>query len=247
MPEFWQFPTVSLGIGADHLDLPGAVHEVPSGPRASPKPTGARCGYSLGDGEMDEPESMGAIGLAGREQLDNLIWVVNCNLQRLDGPVRGNGKIIQELESGFRGAGWNVIKVDLGIALGSAAGRRHRRPAGPSDGGVCRRRVPDVQVARRRLRARALLRPGPGAARARRAHVRRGDLAAQPRRPRPAEGIRRVPRGGQPRGPADRDPRQDDQGLRDGRLGRGSDDHPPGQEDDRGRAAASSATASSCR
>ena len=84
----------------------------------------------LGDGEMDEPESMGAIGLAGREQLDNLIWVVNCNLQRLDGPVRGNGKIIQELESDFRGAGWNVIKVDLGIALGSAAGRRHRRRAG---------------------------------------------------------------------------------------------------------------------
>ena len=68
----------------------------------------------LGDGEMDEPESMGAIGLAGREQLDNLIWVVNCNLQRLDGPVRGNGKIIQELESDFRGAGWNVIKVIWG-------------------------------------------------------------------------------------------------------------------------------------
>jgi pyruvate dehydrogenase E1 component len=70
----------------------------------------------LGDGEMDEPESMGAIGLAGREQLDNLIFVVNCNLQRLDGPVRGNGKIIQELESDFRGAGWNVIKVIWGSA-----------------------------------------------------------------------------------------------------------------------------------
>ena len=68
----------------------------------------------LGDGEMDEPESMGATALAGREQLDNLIWVVNCNLQRLDGPVRGNGKIIQELESDFRGAGWNVIKVVWG-------------------------------------------------------------------------------------------------------------------------------------
>ena len=68
----------------------------------------------LGDGEMDEPESMGSIGLAGREHLDNLIWVVNCNLQRLDGPVRGNGKIIQELESDFRGAGWNVIKVIWG-------------------------------------------------------------------------------------------------------------------------------------
>ncbi|MCP5877041.1 pyruvate dehydrogenase (acetyl-transferring), homodimeric type, partial [Klebsiella pneumoniae] len=68
----------------------------------------------LGDGEMDEPESLGAISLAGREKLDNLIWVVNCNLQRLDGPVRGNGKIIQELESIFRGAGWRVIKVVWG-------------------------------------------------------------------------------------------------------------------------------------
>ena len=83
----------------------------------------------LGDGEMDEPESMGATALAGREQLDNLIWVVNCNLQRLDGPVRGNGKIIQELESDFRGAGWNVIKVVWGSALGSAAGGRRRRRA----------------------------------------------------------------------------------------------------------------------
>ena len=75
----------------------------------------------LGDGEMDEPESLGAIGVAAREELDNLTFVVNCNLQRLDGPVRGNGKIIQELESHFRGAGWNVIKVDLGPRVGRAA------------------------------------------------------------------------------------------------------------------------------
>ncbi len=136
---------------------------------------------------------------------------------------------------------------DLGLALGPAARRRRRRPAGQGDGGVRRRRVPDVQVARRRLRARALLRPRPGPARARRAHVRRRDLAAEPRRARPAEGLRGLPRGGPPRGPADRDPGQDDQGLRDGRLGRGPDDHPPGQEDDRGRAAGRSATASSCR
>ena len=74
-----------------------------------------------GDGEMDEPESLGAISLAGREKLDNLIFVINCNLQRLDGPVRGNGKIIQELEGDFRGAGWNVIKVRLGLGLGRAA------------------------------------------------------------------------------------------------------------------------------
>ena len=84
----------------------------------------------LGDGEMDEPEAMGAITLASREKLDNLIFVINCNLQRLDGPVRGNGNIIQELEAAFRGAGWNVIKVDLGQRLGSPAGPRYRRPAG---------------------------------------------------------------------------------------------------------------------
>ena len=75
----------------------------------------------MGDGEMDEPESLGAISLAVREQLDNLVFVINCNLQRLDGPVRGNGKIIQELEAQFRGAGWNVIKVHLGLGLGHAA------------------------------------------------------------------------------------------------------------------------------
>jgi pyruvate dehydrogenase E1 component len=78
---------------------------------ASPILSRARSGRSLGDGETDEPESLGAISLTGREQLDNLIFVINCNLQRLDGPVRGNGKIIQELEGLFRGAGWNVIKV----------------------------------------------------------------------------------------------------------------------------------------
>ncbi len=96
-----------------HGDLPGAVHEVPAGPRAA----GPERPQGLGlprDGETDEPESLGAISLAGRERLDNLVFVINCNLQRLDGPVRGNGKIIQELESIFHGAGWNVIKVIWG-------------------------------------------------------------------------------------------------------------------------------------
>jgi pyruvate dehydrogenase E1 component len=113
MPDFWQFPTVSLGIGpitsiyqARFMKYMQARGMADTDPR--------KVWAFLGDGEMDEPESMGAIGLAGREQLDNLIWVVNCNLQRLDGPVRGNGKIIQELESDFRGAGWNVIKVIWG-------------------------------------------------------------------------------------------------------------------------------------
>jgi pyruvate dehydrogenase E1 component len=113
MPDFWQFPTVSLGIGpitsiyqARFMKYMQARGMADTAPR--------KVWAFLGDGEMDEPESMGSIGLAGREHLDNLIWVVNCNLQRLDGPVRGNGKIIQELESDFRGAGWNVIKVVWG-------------------------------------------------------------------------------------------------------------------------------------
>ncbi len=113
MPDFWQFPTVSLGIGAIT-----SIYQARFMKYLSHRPitdtTGRKVWAFLGDGEMDEPETMGAIGLAGREQLDNLIWVDNCNLQRLDGPVRGNGKIIQELESDFRGAGWNVIKVIWG-------------------------------------------------------------------------------------------------------------------------------------
>ncbi|MDE0036897.1 MAG: pyruvate dehydrogenase (acetyl-transferring), homodimeric type [Gammaproteobacteria bacterium] len=113
MPDYWQFPTVSMGLGPiqaiyqahimKYLDSRGLI------------PMGERKVWAfLGDGECDEPESLGALGLAGREKLDNLIFVVNCNLQRLDGPVRGNGKIIQELEGAFRGAGWNVIKVVWG-------------------------------------------------------------------------------------------------------------------------------------
>jgi pyruvate dehydrogenase E1 component len=113
MSSFWQFPTVSMGLTSllaiyqarflKYLESRGLIEA-----------TGRKVWAFMGDGEMDEPESLGAISLAAREQLDNLIIVVNCNLQRLDGPVRGNGKIIQELESDFRGAGWNVIKVVWG-------------------------------------------------------------------------------------------------------------------------------------
>ncbi|MCZ6887862.1 MAG: pyruvate dehydrogenase (acetyl-transferring), homodimeric type, partial [Gammaproteobacteria bacterium] len=113
MPDYWQFPTVSMGLGPiqaiyqahimKYLDSRGLME------------MGDRKVWAfLGDGECDEPESLGVLSLAGREKLDNLIFVVNCNLQRLDGPVRGNGKIIQELEGGFRGSGWNVIKVVWG-------------------------------------------------------------------------------------------------------------------------------------
>ena len=113
MPNFWQFPTVSMGLGP-MLAIYQARFMKYLINRGLIKDEGRKVWAFLGDGEMDEPESLGAIGLAAREKLDNLIFVINCNLQRLDGPVRGNGKIIQELEGIFRGAGWNVIKVIWG-------------------------------------------------------------------------------------------------------------------------------------
>jgi pyruvate dehydrogenase E1 component len=113
MPEFWQFPTVSMGLGP-LTSLYQARFNRYLEHRGLIQPTDAKVWAFLGDGEMDEPESLGSISLAAREGLDNLIFVVNCNLQRLDGPVRGNGKIIQELEAVFRGAGWRVIKVIWG-------------------------------------------------------------------------------------------------------------------------------------
>jgi pyruvate dehydrogenase E1 component len=136
MPDYWQFPTVSMGLGPlqaiyqahvmKYLDSRGLVE------------MGDRKVWAfLGDGECDEPESLGALSLAGREKLDNLIFVVNCNLQRLDGPVRGNGKIIQELEGYFRGAGWNVIKVVWG---------RHWDPLFANDGKGLMQRAMDATV-----------------------------------------------------------------------------------------------------
>src|SRR5215475_7866506 len=113
MPEFWQFPTVSMGLGPLMAIYQARFLKYLHG-RGIADTAARKVWAFMGDGEMDEPESLGAVSLAGREKLDNLIWVVNCNLQRLDGPVRGNGKIIQELESDFRGAGWNVIKVVWG-------------------------------------------------------------------------------------------------------------------------------------
>jgi len=113
MPDFWEFPTVSMGLGA-LTSIYQARFNKYLRDRGLKDTSNSRVWAFLGDGEMDEPESMGAITLAARETLDNLIWVINCNLQRLDGPVRGNGNIIQELEAAFTGAGWNVIKVIWG-------------------------------------------------------------------------------------------------------------------------------------
>ena len=113
MPDFWQFPTVSMGLGP-LMAIYQARFLKYLHARGIANTENRKVWVFCGDGEMDEPESMGAIGMAARERLDNLVMVVNCNLQRLDGPVRGNGKIIQELEADFRGAGWNVVKVIWG-------------------------------------------------------------------------------------------------------------------------------------
>jgi pyruvate dehydrogenase E1 component len=113
MPEYWQFPTVSMGLGPIMGIYQAHIMRYMSARGLVPR-NDRKVWVFCGDGEMDEPESKGAIALAGREELENLIFVINCNLQRLDGPVRGNGKIIQELEGSFRGAGWNVIKVVWG-------------------------------------------------------------------------------------------------------------------------------------
>ncbi|NNF50808.1 MAG: pyruvate dehydrogenase (acetyl-transferring), homodimeric type, partial [Gammaproteobacteria bacterium] len=110
MPDFWQFPTVSMGLGP-MMAIYQARFQRYMEHREMVPPSDRKVWCFLGDGEMDEPESLGAITLPVRERLDNLVFVINCNLQRLDGPVRGNGKIIQELEATFQGAGWNVVKV----------------------------------------------------------------------------------------------------------------------------------------
>ncbi|MFZ0885340.1 MAG: pyruvate dehydrogenase (acetyl-transferring), homodimeric type [Candidatus Acidiferrales bacterium] len=122
MPDFWEFPTVSMGL-SPLMAIYQARYNRYLEDRGLKPVTDAKVWAFLGDGETDEPESLGAITLAAREKLDNLIFVVNCNLQRLDGPVRGNGQIIQELESAFRGAGWNVIKVLWGTEWDSILDR----------------------------------------------------------------------------------------------------------------------------
>src|SRR3990167_5184257 len=113
MPDFWQFPTVSMGLGPIMSLYQARFNRYLTARGLLPE-NNTKVWCFVGDGEIDEPETLGALTLGSRENLDNLIWVVNCNLQRLDGPVRGNGKVIQELEGAFRGAGWKTIKVIWG-------------------------------------------------------------------------------------------------------------------------------------
>ena len=219
MPDFWQFPTVSMGLGPIQAIYQARFLKYLHA-RGLANTEGRKVWAFIGDGETDEPETLGAIGMASREKLDNLIFVINCNLQRLDGPVHGNGKIIQDLEGEFRGAGWNVIKLVWGSYWDPLLARDKEGILLPRHGGDGRRRVPELQGERRRVRAQALLRQASEAARDGVASHRRGHLAAEPRRPRPVQDLRRLPPRGEPQGPADGDPRQDHQGLRHGRASR---------------------------
>ena len=143
MPDFWQFATVSMGLGPLQAVYQARfmkyLHD-----RGIADTSGRKVWVFVGDGEIDEPETLAGLGIAARERLDNLIFVVNCNLQRLDGPVRGNGKIIQEFEGIFRGAGWNVIKVIWGRRWDPLLGARRDRDARALDGRDARRRLPDA-------------------------------------------------------------------------------------------------------
>jgi pyruvate dehydrogenase E1 component len=195
MPDFWQFPTVSMGLGPLCAIYSGALHEVPGQPRLidAAKAEQRKVWAFLGDGETDEVESLGAIGMAGREKLDNLVFVINCNLQRLDGPVRGNGKIIQELEAEFRGAGWNVIKLIWGTHWDALFARDKKGILKKRMMELVRRRVSDLQGQERRLRARALLQHARAARAGGRLDRRRG-VEPQPRRPRPVQDLHRLQR-----------------------------------------------------
>ena len=232
MPDFWEFPTVSMGLGPLAAIYQARFNRYLQH-RGIKDTSNNRVWAFLGDGETDEPEALGSLSIAAREGLDNLTFVVNCNLQRLDGPVRGNGKIIQELESVFRGAGWNVIKVIWArewdeLLAHDVDGVLVDKMNETLDG-----EYQKYSVETRRLHPRALLRTRPAAAGDGRAPVRRRHPAPAPRRPRLPQGLRRLRRGDHAEGPADGDPGQDGQGLDAGHRRRGAQHHPPGQEADR--------------
>ena len=203
---------------------------------ASRTPAPAASGRSSATARPTSRRPLGSLSIAAREGLDNLTFVVNCNLQRLDGPVRGNGKIIQELEAVFRGAGWNVIKVIWGREWDELLARDIDGVLVHRMGEVLDGESQKFSVESGRLHPRALLRRRPAAAGAGRGQERRRGQGAAPRRPRLPQALRRVPGRGRAQGRADGDPRPDRQGL-DARPGRrGAQHHAPGQEAQRGRA-----------
>ena len=230
MPDFWEFPTVSMGIGPMNAIYQAQFNRYLHN-RGIKDTSQQHVWAFLGDGEMDEPESRGLLQLAANEELDNLTFVINCNLQRLDGPVRGNGKIIQELEAFFRGAGWNVIKVVWGRGWDPLLAEDRDGALVHIMNTTTRRRLPDLPRQRRQVRPRALLRPRPAHPRDGQGLVRRRHLVeAQARRPRLPQGLRRVQGRDRAHRPADGHPGEDDQGLRPGHPLRGPQRDPPDEE-----------------
>ena len=238
MPDFWEYPTVSMGLGPINAVYHARFNRYLQNRRLDDT-SNTRVWCFVGDGECDEPETLGAVSLASRERLDNLIFVVNCNLQRLDGPVRGNGKIIQELEAQFRGAGWNVVKVIWGSKWDALLAR-------DVDGVLLNKMntTVDGEFQRYTVESGAYIRehffgPDPQVASIGRAPLRRRAAPAPPRRSRLSQALRGVQGRGRERGVgrADRDPRQDHQGMDARPRRRGPQRHASDQEDD-GRAAA---------
>ena len=212
MPDFWEFPTVSMGLGPLASVYQARFNRYLQN-RGIRDTSQQRVWAFLGDGEMDEPESIAGISLAAREGLDNLTFVINCNLQRLDGPVRGNGKVIQELEGLFRGAGWNVIKVVWGREWDELLARDVDGVLVEKMNETLDGEFQKYSVSERRLRPRALLRARPAAAPDRRAPLRRRPAQAPPRRPRLPQGLRRLQGRDRVRRRADGRAGQDGQGL----------------------------------
>ncbi len=216
MPDFWEFPTVSMGIGPMNAIYQAQFNKYLHN-RGIKDTSDQHVWAFLGDGEMDEPESRGLLQLAASEELDNLTFVVNCNLQRLDGPVRGNGKIIQELEAFFRGAGWNVIKVVWGRDWDPLLAADSDGALVPPDELHPRRRLPDLPGQRRRYVRENFFGRDPRTRKMVAELVRRRHLVeAQARRPRLPQGVRRLQGRHRAHRPAHRHPREDDQGLRPG-------------------------------
>ena len=236
MPHFWEFPTVSMGLGPLTAIYQARFNRYLQA-RGIANTENSRVWCFLGDGECDEPEALGSLFLASREKLDNLIFVVNCNLQRLDGPVRGNGKIIQELEMVFRGAGWNVIKVIWGREWDDLLRR-------DQDGVLLEKMNETVDGAyqklcdrKRRLYPRAVLRAGSAPAQTGRAFERSGSAEPSARRTRLPETVCRLQTGRRAQRIPDRHPGQDRERLGAGRRISGKKCHASAEEDESGPAA----------
>ena len=234
MPGFWEYPTVSMGLGPIMAIYQARFNKYLQD-RGLKDTSGSHVWCFIGDGECDEPETLGAITLASRENLDNLIFVINCNLQRLDGPVRGNGKIIQELEGIFRGAGWNVIKVLWGDDWDELLTKDKIGPARQADGRSRRRRISEIQRHARLVHPRAFLRQVSRAARDGEPSLGREAQEASPRRARSRKGLCGLQGGRRVQRQADRHPGQDDQGLRPRRGRRRAKHDAPAEEAQRRR------------